>query len=350
MHTLLAPEPKEKVEEGPVPTFSILIAAYQAAAFIGEAIESALDQTVRAHEIIVCDDGSTDGLQAALAPYRERLIVVHQENKGEGAAKNAAARVASGDYIVFLDADDVYLPTRIEALGEAASRRPDLDILVTDASIEVDGRTVRRAYDATWPFEIDDQRRGILERNFVLGHAATKLQRFVEIGGFDDTMRTVADWDLWMRMILEGSHAGLIPEPLARYRVRTGSLSTDTPAMLRGGIRCLEKAALRDGLGDEERAVLERATASRRRKLALMQAHESLRLGSPGVRMQLVRIALTGGYRPQTRLKAALSAACPHRVAAELTRRDRGVWVGAAGVRVEADATVDAERRGGQDR
>lgn len=337
MAPLLAPEPQQAVEPGPLPSFSVLIAAYQAAATIGGAIESALAQTLPAHEIIVCDDGSTDDLQAALAPYRERLIVVHQENRGEGAAKNAAADRASGDYVAFLDADDVYLPRRLEALGAAAAARPDLDILLTDAGIEVDGRVVRTAYDATWSFEIDNQRRAILERNFLLSNTATKRRRFVEVGGYADAMRTVADWDLWIRMILDGSRAGLVPEPLARYRVRAGSLSTDTPAMLQGGIRCLEKAAARQDLDGEERSTLERALARRRRELALVQAREALRRGQRGARLGLARIAMARGYGVRTRLKAVGAAAFPRRAAAQLRRREQDAWIGAAGVRVQRD-------------
>jgi cellulose synthase/poly-beta-1,6-N-acetylglucosamine synthase-like glycosyltransferase len=318
-----------------VPSFSIIIAAYQAAAFIGAAIESALAQTLAPKEIVVCDDGSTDDIEGALAPYRDRLIVVRQENRGEGAAKNAAAREATGDFIVILDADDTYLPTRLEQLGAAAAVRPDLDILVTDAFVEVDGRVVRTAYDETWTFEVEDQRRGILERNFVLGHAAARRERFLAVGGFDDAMRTVADWDLWLRMILGGSRAGFVPEPLARYNVRAGSLSTEQEAMLRGGIQCMERGAARDDLSSEERTAVERALARHRRRLALREAQEATRLRRPDARRRLAGVALGRGYELRTRAKAAGSALLLGRAAEQLQRRDDETWVGTAGVRVE---------------
>jgi len=78
-----APPPERPITRGAPPTFSVLVAAYQAAETIGEAIESALAQTVPPHEIVVCDDGSTDELHAALAPFRERIVLLRQENRGE---------------------------------------------------------------------------------------------------------------------------------------------------------------------------------------------------------------------------------------------------------------------------
>src|SRR5436305_10109763 len=135
----LAPVPTASVEPGPEPAFSVIVAAYEAAGTIAAAIDSALAQTLAPHEVIVCDDGSTDDLEGALAPYRDQIVLIRQENAGEGAAKNAAARAATGDFVVVLDADDRFLPERLEALCELAVARPDLDIPTTDAFPELDG-------------------------------------------------------------------------------------------------------------------------------------------------------------------------------------------------------------------
>jgi glycosyltransferase involved in cell wall biosynthesis len=335
MLPLLAPDPERPVEPGAVPSFSIIIAAYQAAAFIADAVESALAQTLPVREIIVCDDGSTDDLEAALAPYRHDLTVVRQENRGPGAAKNAAAREASGDFLAILDADDAYLPTRLEALGAAAAARPDLDILVTDAFLEINGQAIRRAYDETWSFETKDQRSAILDRCFILGHAAVRRERFFAVNGFDSERRTVDDWELWMRMIFDGSRAGLVSEPLSRYRVRAGSVSTNLGGVLAGGIRSLERMALRSDLSQHERMILKRSLDRQRRELALVMAREALRTGQPGVRRRLARIAVSPGYGLRTRVKVAGSALLTARAATDLARRESTSFVGAAGVRVE---------------
>ena len=96
MRSIIAPPPVEPVAVAPAPSFSVIIAAYQAAATIAEAIESALAQTAPPHEIVVCDDGSTDGIERTLEPYRDRIVFLRQPNGGEGAAKNSAARAATG--------------------------------------------------------------------------------------------------------------------------------------------------------------------------------------------------------------------------------------------------------------
>ena len=89
----------------------------------------------------------------------------------------------------------------------------------------------------------DDQRGAILERNFVFGLAAVRRELLLAAGGFDHSLRYATDWDLWCRLILDGSRVGLVAEPLARYRLRRASLSAQRGALLRGRCRVLEKAA-----------------------------------------------------------------------------------------------------------
>jgi hypothetical protein len=335
MRTLLAPAADRELVVGEAPTFSVVIAAYQVADYIRDAVESALGQTRPPLEVIVCDDGSTDDLCGALEPYLARITLVRQDNRGEGAAKNAAARHATGDFLAFLDADDVYLPERIDALAAAARARPDLDILVTNADVVANGDILRQAYDVSWRFEVEDQRRAILERCFILGHAAVRRSRFFDCGGFDDDMRIVADWDLWMRMILGGSRAGLIPEPLARYRVREGSLSTDRIGILAGGVRCLERARSRDDLSPVERRVVERSTREWKRELAVAEAQRMLVEREHGARRRLLAITVGRGHAFRTRVKAGLAAVFPGHAQRTLISRERASWAGAAGVRVE---------------
>src|SRR4051794_6053007 len=223
------------------PSFSIIIAAYQAAGTVGEAIDSALAQTAPPHEVVVCDDGSTDDLDAALAPYRQRIRLVRKANGGEASAKNAAAREATGDFVVILDADDTFMPERLERLGALAAERPELDILTTDAYLEHDGRVLRRCYRPAWPFAFGGQREEILRRNFIFGLAAVRRERLLALGGFDESIPRTTDWNLWIRMILRGSQAGAVLEPLARYRVHPTSLSADRIRMRPGGLQTLRR-------------------------------------------------------------------------------------------------------------
>jgi Glycosyl transferase family 2 len=333
VRSFVTPVPEQAVDPGAIPGFSVIIAAYQAAEVIDEAIESALGQTIAPREIIVCDDGSTDDLDAALAPYLDRITLLRQANRGEAAAKNAAARAASSEFIAILDADDIYLPKRIQALGELAAARPDLDILTTDALLEVGGHTVRRCYGEAFRFVVDDQRTGILERNFIFGLAAVRRRRLLDAGGFDESIQTTTDWECWIRLILGGAQAGLVNEPLAHYRLRPGSLSASRVRLLRGRVATLEKAALHPGLRPEDRRTVARSLAGQRRELTLVEARAALAHRDPHARRRALNIARDTGYGLPTRYKAAMSAVAPRLVGGWLASGDRWIRRSAGGFR-----------------
>ena len=342
MRRLLAP-PAQNVMSGDVPSFSIVIAAYQVADVIGEAIASALAQTVPPLEIVVCDDGSTDDLEAAVAPYRDRIVLVRKTNGGEASAKNAAARAAAGDFVAILDADDVYFPERLAALGELAAARPDLDILTTDAFLELDGKVLRRVYGPDWRFEVEDQRRGILERNFVFGHAAVRRETLLAAGGFDESIRYTTDWECWIRLILSGSRAGAVLEPLSRYRVREESLSADRASMTAGRIQSLRKGLEHPSLRPGERAVARATLAAYERELSLHRLREALRQGQPGARRMALRVSLGRRTPLPTRLKGLAAVLAPRFVGRILRSRDEPVWVGAGATTVERATPPSAE-------
>jgi GT2 family glycosyltransferase len=293
------------------PSLSVVIAAYQSAKTIREAVESALEQTLPPHEVIVCDDGSTDGTERVLDPYRDRIVYVRKENGGEASAKNVAARAASGEFVVILDADDVFLPERLEALAELARVRPDLDILTTDAYLEIDGEVIERCYSGGMRFISKDQRCGILASNFVFGLAAVRRERLLAVGGFDEAIRWTTDWDCWIRMILDGSRVGLVDEPLARYRLHAASLSSQREHLIAGRLETLGKAVRRNDLSSEERQVVRRAIAGNRRMLALARARSALLEKRPEARRLSLAVAAGPGVGLRTRLKALFAATAP---------------------------------------
>jgi hypothetical protein len=343
MTRFLAPTPVRGAQSGPTPTFSVVVAAYQVADVIGEALESLRAQTLPPLEVIVCDDGSTDDLDGALAPWRDEIVLLRKENGGEASAKNAAAARARGDFIAILDADDVYLPERLAALADLARARPDLDILTTDAHLVANGLTVRNNYDADWRFEVDDQRRAILQRNFVFGHAAVRRTRFVEHGGFDESIRWTTDWDLWLRMIVSGSAAGCVDEPLALYRLRETSLTAQRRDLLLGKLATLEKARANPELREDDLLVLAGALASYRRDLALLDLRTAVAAGTPDARRRALEVVRGSGYRPRRRLEAAVMAALPGAAARLLRRRAARTWVGAGGTHVRRGAAGAGE-------
>lgn len=323
-----------EVERRPAPSFSVIVAAYQVADVIGDALESLRRQTVPPLEVIVCDDGSTDALERALEPYRNEIKFVRKENGGEASAKNTAAAEASGDFVAILDADDVYMPNRLAALSELAQARPDLDILTTDAYLVVGERRVRRNYDRGWSFEVADQRRAILQRNFVFGHAAVLRESLLEHGGFDESIRWTTDWDLWLRFILAGSRAGCVDEPLSLYRLRETSLTAQRRDLLLGKLATLEKARSNANLQVPERPVLEESLAGYRHQLALMDLRDSLAAGRSEARGRALELLRAPGQGVRARVALAAMAVAPAASGRFLRRRANGSWVGAGGLRV----------------
>jgi glycosyltransferase involved in cell wall biosynthesis len=311
MRSFLAPAPERPIASGSPPRFSIIIPAYQAASFIAEAVESALAQTVPAHEVIVCDDGSTDDLAGALSPYAERIRLLRKEHGGAASARNAAARSASSDFVAVLDADNVFLPEYLEAVGELGAMRPDLDILTTDAYLELDGDVYGRYYRGKARFVVEDQRRGIIHQHFIFGNAAMRREALLAVGGYDETV-LAEDTDLFLRMILGGSRVGLVDEPLCIYRIRGGSLSSNLPRSLRSGVVVLERASGHPSLTAEELRYLRRELAEKRIEAELAEAEEALRGFAPHPRRRAIRIVFgPRGYGFRARMKALAAAFAP---------------------------------------
>lgn len=340
----LAP-PASDVRLGPTPTFSVIIAAYNVADVIGDALDSVRSQTRPPLEVIVCDDGSTDDLEGALAAYRDEIQLLRKANGGEASAKNAAAAAAKGEFVVILDADDVYFPDRIEALSALAEERPDLDILTTDGLLVAGERVVRQVYDRTWSFEIADQRRAILQRNFIFGLTAVRRELLLDHGGFDESILWTTDWDLWLRLILAGARAGCVDRPLALYRLRETSLTARRHELLLGKLSTLEKARVNPDLRDDERPVLERSLAAYRRDLALMELRSAVAADATGVRAQALGLLRTRGYTPRVRLELAAMGVSPRMLGKRLRRQAASSWVGAAGIRVRRNTEGESSAR-----
>jgi len=237
--------------------------------------------------------------------------------------------------VAILDADDVYLPERLEALAELGQQRPDLDILTTDALLVANGIAVRHNYDRTWRFEVEDQRRAILQRNFVFGHAAVRRTRFIEHGGFDETILWTTDWDLWLRMILAGSAAGCVDEPLAHYRLRETSLTAQRRDLLLGKLATLGKAQGNPNLRGEEREVLDAARRAHARDLSLLDLRAAVGAGEPSLRRRALELLPAPGLAMRPRLEVAAIAVAPRAAGRLIRRREARSWVGAGGTHVD---------------
>ena len=302
------------------PTISVLIPAYQAARFVGTAIESALAQQPTPHEVLVCDDGSTDDTLAVIRRYQPQVIALSQPNGGEASARNALWRAAKGDYVAYLDADDIYLPGRLEAVLRLLADDPSLDIVTTDAYLMLEGQPVGRRYEGEQRFAETDQRKAILRGNFIFGHAIVRRSLLESVDGFDEDIRYATDWETWIRLILAGGKAALVPEPLAEYRLHATAMSVQRLRMSDGRVQTLAKTLDRSDLHDDERDILQRSLAAERVRNDREHFLAGLSDGTASRRDLARRIARSREQPRRVRLLAAVAALSP-RGARMLNRR-----------------------------
>jgi glycosyltransferase involved in cell wall biosynthesis len=295
MDLLVAPPPHGPARAGRRPTVSVLVPAYNAASTIGEALESALSQRPAPLEVIVSDDGSEDDLHRVLEGFGASVRVVRGPNGGLATARNRAAALARGELLGLLDADDVWLPGRVDALTAAAAARPDLSIITTDAVVVRDGRPDAETYYAVRSFETEDQETAVLRSNFVFGAGAVRADALAAAGGYEPAARWAEDWDLWLRLILRGHRAGMVRAPLYEYRRRHDSLTGRKVDLALGVLAVLRRnrALVRDA---DHAAVLARTE----REWMAAAARQAAAAGDPRAR----RLALDALRRRGQPLRA----------------------------------------------
>jgi glycosyltransferase involved in cell wall biosynthesis len=201
---------------------SVVIPAYNAEAFIGEAVESVLAQTHRDVEVIVVDDGSTDGTLQRLAPFAGKIAIVRQAQGGVSAARNAGVERASGSWVAFLDADDVWLPEKLARQLSAAAA----PVVYTDRYNIGDRGDLPDIHSGVNRLHDGDIFTTLLvEGNFITASSVMmRRDLFDELGGFFRGLAAAADWDLWIRAA-ERQLIRCCPEPLVQYRFHGAGMS-----------------------------------------------------------------------------------------------------------------------------
>lgn len=225
------------------PLVSVVVPCYNAARFVAETVQSVLGQTLRDLELIVVDDGSRDDSAVVVRRQADpRLRYVHQANAGVSAARNTGIAAAAGTYVAFLDADDTYLPGNLERKVAYLGARPAVP-LVYSSEIVFDsdsGREVERTSGKGGRLlnELLEMRPGMIYSPSSVVVRRDVLER---IGGFDPKLSTSADWDLWIRLAVEGEF-GYIEEPLVRYRRHETQMHRNIDLMARDCEYVLEKS------------------------------------------------------------------------------------------------------------
>ena len=224
-------------------TVSVIIPTHNYARFLGEAIDSALAQTLPPLEVIVVDDGSTDATPAVLAAYGDRIRMIRQKNSGVAVARNAGIAAARGEYLAFLDSDDAWYPRKLELQMPRFDADPSLGLVHCGAeTIDADGRTLGSSVDGMEGRVAEAMLRLDREVIYPQGSSIVVPKRIAEeIGGFDARLPPSEDWDFCYR-IAARYPVGYVPEVLVRYRQHGGGIHTNVPRLERSMRLVLEKA------------------------------------------------------------------------------------------------------------
>jgi glycosyltransferase involved in cell wall biosynthesis len=205
--------------------------AYQAEATVGAAVESVLWQSYRDLELIVVDDGSTDATVQIVEAHQGPVRLIRQEHAGVSAARNRGVAEASGELLSLCDADDILFERHLEALVDMYDRGT-ADFVTANSYWLLPGGISRAKvrYRGRFPAP-NEQRRAILEQNFLSVLSVFPRRLVEDIGRFGTTRARAEDWDFWMRAIFAGYRVALQREPLALYRWGETGLSADWSAM-----------------------------------------------------------------------------------------------------------------------
>lgn len=257
-----------------MPRVSIIIPTFNCAGFISRALESAFAQTYTDYEVIVADDGSTDETRDLVARWYGKIRYLYQANRGVSAARNLAVSKASGEFLAYLDADDMWYPHKLEQQVAFLDAHPEYGLVHSDLTIVDDNdRVIVQDFNRETGRSVP---RGQCVTDLLCnGHIqiASVVERRIcydRAGGFDERLGFHEDYLQWIQVALHGYAVGYIDEPLAMYRRRTDSASTNHAKMAEGIIQMyrilLEENALLERLGTA-------AEAEVHRRLAVMQRH-----------------------------------------------------------------------------
>lgn len=214
-----------------MPTVSVLIPNYNRGRMLQDAVRSVLVQSYQDFEILVVDDGSTEDIPAALAPFSARVQYVRKENGGCASAKNFGLGLVTGEYLAVLDNDDLWLPAKLERQVEELKRQPNVgmvscQVFVMDDDARVLARPPQGAGRKTPRVSLAE----LAEQNVIVGGSSAQMVRtnaLRDIGGFDTSVYH-DDWDCWVRLAYHW-RLWMIPEPLAYYRINSQGYRNHAP-------------------------------------------------------------------------------------------------------------------------
>jgi GT2 family glycosyltransferase len=258
---------------------SVVIPAFNAAPTVRSAVGSTLSQTVPVLEVIVVDDGSTDDTADVVAAIDDpRVRVVSQANGGPSAARNAGIAAARGEWVAFLDSDDLWLPRYVETATAALTTASNPGFAYTDAYVFHAGRgQVKQgsAMDALDPPPPDRASflAALLRRNFVFTSATVPAAVLSAVGGYDESLPLSEEYDLWLRILVAGFDPVWMGGRLAIYRMHPGQSSHQILAMKKTAARVYHGLRDEDMPSEDARRALRDRRAAADREVAIVAGH-----------------------------------------------------------------------------
>lgn len=265
-----------------MPSVSVIMPAYNAETYLPTAVESVLRQSFSDLELLIIDDGSSDGTLAIAQGYAARdarVRVLAQANAGPGPARNAAFRAATGRFFAFLDSDDEWDESFLDEQVGVLNARPDVDVVVGNARNRGGlhhGEPARPVRGEGLPITLAEI---LADETCLFIMSVFRREAVDAIGGFDPALLTNEEYEMWIRAALAGSTFTRHTKPLGWYSCRPGSLSSSDTRMLSGILRVFAKTRPLLAAGSPERAILDRQVARFEAELSAAEARDSLARG-----------------------------------------------------------------------
>lgn len=235
-----------------MPRVSVVIPTYNRADMVSDAIQSVLDQTYSDWELIVVDDGSQDNTRDVVASYRDpRIHYVYQENRKLPGARNTGIRTSKGEYLAFLDSDDLFTPEKLERQVAALDSSPEIG-LVASGWTEVDMQHNLLRTLQPWRLKPGLALSDWLYGNpFIVPAVLVRRDWLVRVGLFDEQQHYVEDWDLWLRLVYTGCVMRWEPGIVCLRTIHEGNMVHNAARMGAGLLRLFDKFFAQPGLPQE---------------------------------------------------------------------------------------------------
>ncbi|GAA6621809.1 glycosyltransferase family 2 protein [Scytonema sp. NUACC26] len=224
-----------------MPKVTVVIPAYNAMAFLPETLDSVLNQTFTDFEVLIVNDGSTDKIVEWASQVTDpRVKLITQENQRVSVARNTGINNSQGEYIAFLDADDLWEPTKLEKQVRCLDENPEVGMVYTwTLLVDKDNNSIGRVYASDVEGKAWAE---ILEKDMISSGSSTMVRRscFDTVGLFDRTLAYAPDLDMWVRIAFHYPIA-VVKEPLLRYRQLPNSFSRNNQKMVQDLRQVIEK-------------------------------------------------------------------------------------------------------------